>query len=101
MYFTDKQQHAIPLFLKSNFLPIEMIYFEKTASLMYDISTNEAPSLIQQLLQGQEMCMRMAQDWPPEEIITLNPPDLKFKKLVFAFWLLCLEQLTSKITSCQ
>ena len=34
MYFTDKQQHAIPLFLKSNFLPIQMIYFEKTASLM-------------------------------------------------------------------
>ena len=26
-----------------------MIYFEKTASLMYDISTNEASSLIQQL----------------------------------------------------
>ena len=49
MYFTDKQQHAIPLFLKSNFLPIQMISFEKTASLMYDISTNDAPSLIQQL----------------------------------------------------
>ena len=49
MYFTDKQQHAIPLVLKSNFLPIQMIYFEKMASLMYDISTNEAPSLIQQL----------------------------------------------------
>ena len=27
----------------------QMIYFEKTTSLMYDISTNEAPSLIQQL----------------------------------------------------
>ena len=49
MYFTDTQQHAIPLFIKSNFLPIQMIYFEKTGSLMYDISTNEAPSLIQQL----------------------------------------------------
>ena len=48
-YFTDKQQHAIPLLLKSNFLPIQIIYFEKTASLLYDISTNEAPSLIQQL----------------------------------------------------
>ena len=47
MYFTDK--HAIPLLLKSNFLPIQVIYFEKTASLMYEISTNEAPSLIQQL----------------------------------------------------
>ena len=50
MYFTDEQQHAIPLFLKSNFLPIQMIYFEKTASLMYGISTNEAPSLAQQIL---------------------------------------------------
>ena len=49
MYFTDKQQHAIPLLLKSNFLPIQIIYFEKTAILLYDISTNEAPSLIQQL----------------------------------------------------
>ena len=47
--FTGKQQHAIPLLLKSNFLPIQMICFEKTASLMYDISTNEAPHLIQQL----------------------------------------------------
>ena len=51
VFLADKQQHAIPLFLKSNFLPIQMIYFEKTARLMYDISTNinEAPSLIQQL----------------------------------------------------
>ena len=50
MYFTDKQQHAIPLLLKSNSFPnIQMIYFEKTASLRYEISTNEAPSLIQQL----------------------------------------------------
>ena len=49
MYFTDNQQHAIPLLLKSKFLSIQMIYFEKTASLMYDISTNGAPPLIQQL----------------------------------------------------
>ena len=48
-YVFYRQQHAIPLLLKSNFLPIQMIYFEKTASLMYDIFTNEAPSLIQQL----------------------------------------------------
>ena len=74
MYFRDKQQHAIPLFLKSNFLPIHMIYFEKTASLMYDISTNEAPSLIQQLftragnVHGYGM---------------LNLQDLKFKKTRF------------------
>ena len=29
MYFIDKQQHAIPLSLKSNFLLIQMVYFEK------------------------------------------------------------------------
>ena len=44
MYFTDKQQHAIPLLFQPNFLPIQMIYFEKTATLMYEIYTNEAPS---------------------------------------------------------
>ena len=41
-YFTDKQQ-------QSNFLPIQMIFFEKTESLLYGISIKEAHSLIQQL----------------------------------------------------
>lgn len=37
-----------------------------------------------------------------QETITLNLQDLKLKKkLVFAFRHLCLEQLTSKVTSCQ
>ena len=49
MYFTDKQWHDIPLFLKSNFFPIQMIYFEKTASLTHDISTNIVTPLVQQL----------------------------------------------------
>ena len=49
MYFADKQQHAIPIFLDSNFLPIQMIYFEKTASLMHGVSNRIAPVLIMKL----------------------------------------------------
>ena len=49
MNFADRQEHAIPLFLKSNFLPIQMMYFQKTANLMYDVSYRSAPPLIQQL----------------------------------------------------
>jgi len=49
IYFTDRQQHAIPLFLASNVLPINMIYFNKTANLMYDVFHGTAPKLIQNL----------------------------------------------------
>ena len=49
MHFADKQQHAIPFFLDSNFLPVQMIYFEKTASLMHDVSNRIAPVLIRKL----------------------------------------------------
>ena len=49
MHFADKQQHAIPFFLDSNFLHIQMIYFEKIASLMHDASYRIAPVLIRKL----------------------------------------------------
>ena len=50
MNFADGQERAIPLFLKFNFLPIQMMYFfKKTANLMYDVSYRSAPPLIQQL----------------------------------------------------
>ena len=59
-----------------------MIYFEKTTSLMYDIPTNEAPSLIQQV-RRLKMCMVTAQGRLLEETITLNLKDLKLKKTRF------------------
>ena len=84
MQFKDKQQHAISLFLKSNFLPIQMIYFEKTASLMYDISTNVASSLIQQLFLKTENVHGYGTRSATEGTITSNLPDLKLKKIRFA-----------------
>ena len=51
IYFKHRQEHAIPLFVNSNFLPIDMIYFEKTANLMYDVNFDLAPIPIQNLFQ--------------------------------------------------
>ena len=54
MHFADKQQHAIPFFLDSNFLPIQMVYFEKIASLMDDVSNRIVPVLIRKLFTKRE-----------------------------------------------
>ena len=43
LFFADVRDHAIPLFLEANVLPITFLYHECIASLMYDISSNNAP----------------------------------------------------------
>ena len=37
MYFSDSRAHAIPLFVRSGVLPLNMLYFKYSAILMYDI----------------------------------------------------------------
>ena len=36
IYFTPRNEHVIPLFIKSTILPVTMIYFETIADLMHD-----------------------------------------------------------------
>ena len=45
LFFGDIRDHAIPLFLKANVLPITFLYHECVSSLMYDINDNNAPTL--------------------------------------------------------
>ena len=49
MYFSDSRAHAIPLFVRSGVLPLNMLYFKYTAILMHDITNNHAPSKISEL----------------------------------------------------
>ena len=49
IYFTPRNEHAIPLFIKSTILPVTMIYFETIANLMHDISHGSAPSPLRAL----------------------------------------------------
>ena len=49
IYFAPYRAHAIPLFLASNTLPIEMLYFRSIATLMHDVSNDLAPPTISNL----------------------------------------------------
>ena len=49
MCSSDWRAHAIPLFVRSGVLPLNMLYFKYSAILMHDISNNRAPSKISEL----------------------------------------------------
>lgn len=49
IHFAQPREHAIPLFLKGKLLPLQFLYYEKIANLMYNISTNSAPTNISNL----------------------------------------------------
>ena len=43
LYFADWHDHAIPLFLEANVLPITFLYYESVSALMHDTNNNKAP----------------------------------------------------------
>ena len=51
LYFADWHDHAIPLFLKANMLPITFLYYESVSSLMHDINNDKAPANMLNLFQ--------------------------------------------------
>ena len=46
MYFSEPIAHAVPLFVSSKILPLQMLYAEKVSSIMFDVSCMNAPSNI-------------------------------------------------------
>ena len=46
LYFANRNDHAIPLFIDANILPISSLYFKSLSYVMHDIHTNTAPSKI-------------------------------------------------------
>ena len=51
IYFSDRNQHAIPLFSDAGILPLQFSYYELTANLMFDIRHRNAPRNIRDLFQ--------------------------------------------------
>ena len=49
MNFSKPRTHAVPLFISSKILPINILYLETMSTLMYDISNNSAPQNISRL----------------------------------------------------
>ena len=43
MYFADYKSHAMPFFISSRYLPLDMLYFKTVAMMMHDVSYNLTP----------------------------------------------------------
>ena len=46
MYFSEPRAYAVPLFISSKILPLQMLYAEKVSSIMFEVSCMNAPSNI-------------------------------------------------------
>ena len=51
IYFSERNQHAIPLFIDAGVLPLKFLYYELLANLMFEIRHSNAPGNIQNLFQ--------------------------------------------------
>ena len=51
LYLAAWHDHAIPLFLETNVLPITFLYYESVSTLMHDINNDKAPANMLNLFQ--------------------------------------------------
>ena len=49
IFLASKRSHAIPLFVASNILPANMLYFETVSTIMHDVSTRSTSKNIHEL----------------------------------------------------
>ena len=49
IYFAQWQTHAIPYFIETNILPINLHYYEEIANLMHNVVNNIAPNNLSKL----------------------------------------------------
>ena len=50
IYFVDRKEHAIPLFVNEKILPVTFLYYEAVCKLMLDVHNDSAPSNIMKRL---------------------------------------------------
>ena len=53
VFFGDYKAHAVPFFISSSLLPLNLLYSESVAVLMYDVSNNTSPPQISNLFNYQ------------------------------------------------
>ena len=50
IYFVDRKEHAIPLFVNAKIMPVTFLYYEAVCKLMLDVHNDSAPSNIMKRL---------------------------------------------------
>ena len=53
IFFGDYKAHAVPFFISSSLLPLDLLYFKSVAVFMYDVSNNTSPPQISNLFNYQ------------------------------------------------
>ena len=57
IFFANQRESAIPLFVRSNIPPLNIIYFQSVASLVYDVIHENCPdNLLQLFMQIKDTC---------------------------------------------
>ena len=82
LYFVDWHDHAIPLFLEANVLPITFLYYESVSALMHDINNNEAPVNMSNLFQKMSNIHSYNTHHLRLESFMLKVLDLKYKTIL-------------------
>ena len=52
IYFSNNSESAIPIFLQTNILPIDMLYYKSVGVLMHDIDHDHVPQNLKNLFTG-------------------------------------------------
>ena len=52
IHFLDKREHAIPFFVATNILPVNILFYENVLTLMHDVKNRAAPVNILNLFQN-------------------------------------------------
>jgi hypothetical protein len=52
IHFSDKREHAIPFFVATNILPVNILFYENVLTLMHDVKNRAAPVNILNLFQN-------------------------------------------------
>ena len=56
LYFSKSKEHTVPLFLKSNCLPLPSLFFRDCSHLLYDINKQTAPvSILNQFVKTSQI----------------------------------------------
>ena len=72
--FLDRRDHAIPLFIDANVLPLNFLYSQIISNLMHDVHNNMVPSGILNLFQKQVAATTTIQEYQLQEILMLTVP---------------------------
>ena len=79
--FSDRRDHAIPLFIDANVLPLNFLYYQTISNLMHDVHNNMVPSCILNLFQTTSSCHYYNTRASASGNFYVNSSDLELYKL--------------------